>query len=120
MGIRRSQRLRRRLLRSRRLAFGLSRPHSSSVFSSVDAGSYRDVADWIFGVRANPHASIQRPVFYPLILGLAMRVGDEYGVWLVNVALWFAALNLAGIAAYRFVHQMWATIVVFVVMATNV
>ncbi len=92
----------------------------SSVFSSVDAGSYRDVADWIFGVRANPHASIQRPVFYPLILGLAMRVGDEYGVWLVNVALWFAALNLAGIAAYRFVHQMWATIVVFVVMATNV
>ncbi len=92
----------------------------SSVFSSVDAGSYRDVADWIFGVRPNLHASIQRPVFYPLILGLAMRVGDEYGVWLVNVALWFAALNLAGIAANRFVHQTWATIVVFVVMATNV
>ena len=48
----------------------------SSVFSSVDAVSYRDVADWIFGVGSNPHASIQRPVFYPLILGLAMRVGD--------------------------------------------
>ena len=90
------------------------------VFSSPDSHEYRQVADWIYGARANAHASTWRPFLYPLLLGLAERVGGAASIWLINVALWFAALNIAAAAARRLVKSAWAEILVFLAMATNV
>jgi hypothetical protein len=64
-------------------------------------------------------ASNWRPFLYPLLLGLAERLGGIRGVWLLNVAVWFTALNFCASATYRFVKSEWAAIVVFLVLATN-
>jgi len=92
----------------------------ANVFSSHDSHEYRQVADWIYGARATAEASAWRPFLYPLLMGLAERAGGAAGVWLLNLALWFAALNIAAAAAYRLVKSAWAEIVVFLAMATNV
>ena len=92
----------------------------TTVFSSPDSRSYRAVADWIFGARASAAASAWRPFLYPLLMGLAERLGGVRGVWLLNVALWFITLNVAAAATYRFVKSNWAAALVFLVLATNV
>ena len=91
----------------------------ASVFSSQDSREYREVADWIFGARPSSVASNWRPFLYPLLLGVAERVGGVRGVWLLNVAVWFIALNFCAAATYRFVKSELAAILVFVVLATN-
>jgi hypothetical protein len=91
----------------------------TTVFSSPDSRSYRAVADWIFGARASAAASAWRPFLYPLLLGLAERLGGILGVWFLNVALWFITLNVAAAATYRFVKSNWAAALVFLVLATN-
>jgi hypothetical protein len=93
---------------------------TGSVFSSPDSREYRQVADWIFGARGLADASAWRPFLYPLLLGLADRIGGAAGVWLLNAALWFAALNIAAAAAYRLVKAEWAAILAFLALATNV
>jgi hypothetical protein len=91
----------------------------TSVFSSPDSREYRAVADWIFGGASTP-ASAWRPFLYPLLIGLAERLGGIPGVWLLNVALWLITLNVAFAATYRFVKSNWAGALVFLVLATNV
>jgi hypothetical protein len=90
-----------------------------SVFSSPDSREYRAVANWIFGGPSTP-ASAWRPYLYPMLIGLAERLGGIRGVWLLNVALWFITLNVAFAATSRFVKSNWAAAVVFLVLATNI
>jgi len=91
-----------------------------SLFSSNDSLQYHAVADWIFGARDRPiAASAGRPFLYPLLLGLAERIGGLRGIWLLNVLLWFTTLNAAAAATYRFVKSRWASLIVFLVLATN-
>ena len=91
----------------------------TSVFSSPDSREYHAVADWIFGGPWT-QAVAWRPFLFPLVIGLAERIGGITGVWLLNLILWFATLNLAAAAAYRFVKSNWALAFVFLVLATNV
>jgi hypothetical protein len=101
-------------------ASGSARHVFSEVFSRPDSVEYRAVADWIYGARASADASAWRPFLYPLLLGLAQRVGGLLGIWFLNVALWLMALNVAYAATYRFVKSNWAAAVVFVLLATNI
>ena len=101
------------------LAGNLAHPNAS-VFFSFDSQTYRDVANWIFGARGAPEASMWRPFLYPVLLGLADRAGGATAVWLLNVVLWFAALNIAAVAAARLARSNWAAVVVFGAIATNV
>jgi hypothetical protein len=71
----------------------------ASVFSSQDSREYREYADWIFGARPSSVASNWRPFLYPLLLGLAERIGGVRGVWILNVAVWFTALNFCAARA---------------------
>ena len=93
---------------------------TAGVFSSPDSHEYRQVADWIFGARGSADASAWRPFLYPLLLGLADRIGGTTAVWLLNLVLWFAAMNIAAAAAYRLVKSEWAAILAFLALATNV
>ena len=99
---------------------GSARHVFSEVFSRPDSLEYRAVADWIYGARASADASAWRPFLYPLLLGLAQRVGGILGIWFLNVVLWLIALNVAAAATYRFVKSNWAAAVVFVLLATNI
>jgi hypothetical protein len=101
-------------------ASGSVRNVYSSVFSRPDSVEYRAVADWIFGAQRSADALAWRPFLYPLLLGLAQRAGGLLGIWFLNVALWFIALNVAAAATYRFVKSIWAAALVFVLLATNV
>jgi hypothetical protein len=92
----------------------------STVFSSVDAGTYRQVADWIYGSGPKTAAVAQRPFLYPVILGLADRVGGPGAVWFLNFLLWLAAINITSLAVQRFVQRTWAAVLVFLLMATNI
>jgi hypothetical protein len=90
-----------------------------SVFSANDSVQYHAVADWIFGARAIPAAAAGRPFLYPLLLGLAERLGGVRGIWLLNVLLWFTTLNFAAGATYRFVKSVWAGAIVFLALAVT-
>jgi hypothetical protein len=90
-----------------------------SLFSSNDSVQYHAVADWIFGAGPQPNSLAGRPFLYPLLLGLAERIGGLRGIWLLNVLLWFTLLNVAAAATYRFVKSGWAAAIVFLVLATN-
>jgi len=91
----------------------------TSVFSSPDSREYRAVGDWILGGPWT-HAVAWRPFLFPLLIGLAERIGGIPGVWVLNLLLWFATLNLAALATYRFVKSNWAAAFVFLVLAFNV
>lgn len=93
---------------------------TAGVFSSPDSHEYRQVADWIFGARGSADASAWRPFLYPVLLGLADRVGGAAALWVLNVVMWFAALNIAAAAAYRLVRSEWAAILAFLALAINV
>jgi hypothetical protein len=90
------------------------------MYSTGDSRSYRVVADWIFGAGPSAPQSAGRPYLYPLLQGLAARLGGTPGVWLLNVALWFVTLNVVAAATFRFVKSSWAAALVFLALATNV
>src|SRR5437879_13109369 len=83
----------------------------ANVFQSPDSQMYRDVGDWIFQGRSMPEASIVRPFLYPLLLGLADQAGGGVGVWLLYVALWFAALTLCVATAVGRARCIWSAVV---------
>jgi len=92
----------------------------TSIFSTPDSHTYRQVADWIYGARSSSPASIWVPFLYPTVLGLADRVGGPLGVWAMNVVLWFLALNVTAVAAYRLTRAYWAAGLIFLLLATNI
>src|SRR5665213_1662142 len=90
------------------------------VYSTPDSRSYHVVGEWLLGSRPLPPESLMRPFLYPLLQGLAAHLGGVLGVWLLNVALWFFALNLTAAATFRFVKSSWVAAFVFLALATNV
>lgn len=90
------------------------------VYSTPDSRSYHVVGEWLLGSRPLPPESLMRPFLYPMLQGLAARLGGILGVWLLNVALWFFALNLTAAATFRFVKSSWVAAFVFLALATNV
>ncbi len=90
------------------------------VYSTPDSRSYHVVGQWLLGLRPLPPESLMRPFFYPLLQELAARLGGTLGVWLLNVALWFLALNVTAAATFRFVKSSWAAAFVFLALGTNV
>jgi hypothetical protein len=92
----------------------------SIVYSTPDARSYHVVGQWLLGLRPLPPESLMRPFFYPLLQELAALLGGTLGVWLLNVVLWFFALNVTAAATFRFVRSSWVAAFVFLALATNV
>ena len=90
------------------------------VYSSADARAYHVVGQWLLGSSPLPPESLMRPFLYPLLQALAARLGGTLGVWLLNVALWFFALNLTAAATFRFVRSSWVAAFVFLALGTNV
>ena len=90
------------------------------VYSTPDSRAYHVVGQWLLGLRPLPPESLMRPFLYPLLQALAASLGGTLGVWLLNVVLWFFALNLTAAAAFRFVRSSWVAAFVFLALGTNV
>ena len=90
------------------------------VYSTADSRSYHVVGQWLLGERRLVPEFLMRPFLYPLLSGLAALIGGTLGVWLLNVVLWFVALNVAAAATFRFVKSSWVAAFVFLALATNV
>ena len=92
---------------------------SATLFWSPDSQSYREVADWLFG-GPNSDQTSHRPFLYPLLLGIAQRLGGEWGIWSLNLISWFGTLNLTAVATWRLTRSWLAATIVFLALATNV
>lgn len=63
------------------------------MFSSVDAGTYRDVGSWLLGGESTQFSEI-RPFGYPLFLKLSYALGGTTLVWILQFLMWLITINL--------------------------
>ncbi|OFY20785.1 MAG: hypothetical protein A2X02_08560 [Bacteroidetes bacterium GWF2_29_10] len=62
------------------------------MFSTLDAGSYKDVQNWLeHGVDSENVST--RPLLYPLLLMTTSKLGGVYGIWIVQVIFWLLSIN---------------------------
>jgi hypothetical protein len=92
---------------------------SATLFSSPDSHTYRDVGQWLLGAASNPVESQHRPFLYPLLLGLAEKIGGAPGIWIVNLVCWFGMVNVTAAATLRLTGRLTIAAIVFLVLATN-
>jgi hypothetical protein len=92
---------------------------SDTLFWSPDSHTYRDVGQWLLGAASNPLESQHRPFLYPLLLGLAEKLGGAPGIWILNLVCWFGMLNVTAAATLRMTGRLTIAAVVFLVLATN-
>jgi hypothetical protein len=92
---------------------------SSSLFWSFDSHTYREVAHWLLGAGPYTLETTHRTFLYPLLLGLAERIGGDPAIWLLNFVCWIGMVNLASVATLRLTGRPTIAAVVFLVLATN-
>ena len=92
---------------------------SATLFSSPDSHTYRDVGQWLLGAASNPVESQHRPFLYPLLLGLAERIGGAPGIWIINLVCWFGMVNVTAAATLRLTGRLSLAAIVFLLLATN-
>jgi hypothetical protein len=92
---------------------------SYSLFWSPDSHGYRDVGHWLLGAASNPLESQHRPFLYPLLLGLAEKIGGAPGIWIINLVCWFGMVNVTAAATLRMTGRLTIAAIVFLVLATN-
>ena len=64
----------------------------SLLYSSIDAKSYLDVANWLVGGELNHSLSI-RPFLYPLII-VFTSVFVSIGLWFTQFLMWLITINV--------------------------
>ena len=63
------------------------------AFSTPDALTYLDVANWL-DVGVDSESISIRPVLFPMILLISTKLGGAYGIWIIQVIFWFLTINL--------------------------
>jgi hypothetical protein len=73
-----------------------------------DAVTYDEVAAWLTGGPATEALSI-RPLLYPALFVLAKAIGGYPAIWMMQIILWIASINLLFFAAAALIpHRGWA------------
>jgi hypothetical protein len=99
--------------------FGFWPAVPGSMFATVDAQTYQEVAEWLYGVKAETTYAALRPYFYPLLLG-GQYLGGVYAIWLMQFLGWLATLNLMGLSAFRLTGRTGAGASLFILFSVNV
>ena len=74
---------------------------SDIMFSTPDAGTYKNVADWLmFGIETESVST--RPILYPLIILITTYIGGVYGLWFLQFVFWLVSINLT----YQIIKQI--------------
>ena len=66
---------------------------SEIMYSSSDAKSYMDVANWMASGVDSPFVE-HRPVLFPLILLFLSKLGGVFLIWFFQFVLWIVSINL--------------------------
>ena len=74
------------------------------MFSSPDARSYKDVADWILYHTESESVSI-RPILYPLLILVSNSIGGIYGIWFLQFTFWILSINFTFLAVKRITNS---------------
>lgn len=91
-----------------------------TLFWSPDASVYRDVGNWLLGSGPNVEQTKYRPFFFPLLLGLAIRIGGDWAIWVMNFVCWLGFVNITAEAVRRMTGRLWLAGIAFLVLATNI
>ena len=70
------------------------------IFSTPDATTYRDVAQWIAGGIETNSLSV-RPLLYPFLLLISLKIGGTIAVFFMQSFMWLAAINLSFASIHR-------------------
>lgn len=63
------------------------------MYSSSDAGTYIEVANWIFSGEDSKFVE-HRPFLFPLILLVLSKIGGVTAIWFFQFSLWLLTINL--------------------------
>lgn len=63
------------------------------MYSSSDAGSYMDVANWIASGKESIFVEY-RPFLFPLILLILSKIGGATAIWFFQFVLWLLSINI--------------------------
>lgn len=88
------------------------------MFSTPDSLTYLDVANWLSGADANHGLSI-RPILYPLILLVSTKIAGVYGIWISQLLMWMATLNIIFIAVRKATNNMTFAFIASLFFASN-
>lgn len=72
-----------------------------TMFWSRDAMSYREVSDWLCGIK-NTEATSIRPFLYPLIVCICRSIAGNHGIWFYHLLIWM----VSGVILYHSVKKM--------------
>jgi len=70
------------------------------AFSTPDALTYMNVMNWVAHGVDSESVSI-RPILFPLMLLVSIRLGGVYGIWIIQVIFWFLTINFTFLSVRR-------------------
>ena len=89
------------------------------MFSSVDAGTYKDVGNWIFGGEATPFSAI-RPFGYSVFVHVVHGIGGAVMLWLVQSIMWLLTINFIFLAARQLSNNRYLSWISALLVLMNV
>lgn len=92
--------------------------HDTLLYSTTDAGEYRDYSTWIGGTGG--YCNPNRTYFYPLLLLISHSIGGMTGIWIMQFLSWLLACNLCFLAVLHMGSGRIAATVAFLLVATNI
>jgi hypothetical protein len=75
-------------------------PRGELIFSTPDARTYFDVAQWISSGADTESLSV-RPLLYPFLLLMMHKIGGTIGVFVIQSLMWLAAINMSFLSIKR-------------------
>lgn len=87
------------------------------LFSTPDSKTYLDVALWLKdGIDSGSIST--RPVLYPVILLVSMKLGGGYGIWFIQLLFWFLTVNFTFLSVKRLTGKsIYAYISAFIILS---
>ena len=99
--------------------FSLKTTISSEImFSTPDAGSYKNVADWLLYQTESESVSI-RPILYPLLIMTTTKIGGVYLLWFIQFAFWLLSVNLCFLTVQHITKSTFYSFLGAVILISN-
>lgn len=91
------------------------------MFWAPDAGAYKSVADWMFGINESGwEVALVRPYFYPFLLNLSRSFAGLTGIWLMQFLMWLLSANFIAFAIYILTRKYIFTTIGVILFASNI
>lgn len=103
------------------LGTGYPKDIAQITFWAPDSQAYRDVGDWIFGVRSMGWENLgARPFLYPVLLNLARSIGGLYGIWGMQFIMWLVIANCVGFCVWKLTRNPFLVGLATLIFVSNI